>query len=200
MYELLILSALMVHDRTGYKLCKILEGSLEPRRPISNGVMYPLLHQLEKAGYITLETKAINRRKQKLAKITAAGVDRFENLMHTPIALDAKRESNFQFKLRALGHEPVGFQRTVLNAYREANHADITVYMRVIAQLQGRAATAERQRDAGWALRTLQLQVAVAQTRLNWVDAQLQVLSGLADEASFTDVPAKLEIEAENLD
>jgi DNA-binding PadR family transcriptional regulator len=54
MYELLILSALMVHDRTGYKLGKILEGNLEPRRQISNGVMYPMLHKLEKAGYITL--------------------------------------------------------------------------------------------------------------------------------------------------
>ena len=103
MYELLILSALMVHDRTGYKLCKILEGNLEPRRQISNGVMYPMLHKLEKSGYMTLETKQINGRAQKLAKITDAGFDRFEDLMHTPIAMDAKRESNFHFKFRGLG-------------------------------------------------------------------------------------------------
>mgnify|MGYP004700425815 CR=1 FL=1 len=189
MYELLILSALMVHDRTGYKLCKILEGNLEPRRQISNGVMYPMLHKLENAGFITLETKQINGRDQKLAKITAAGLTRFETLMHTSIALDAKRESNFRFKFRAMGHETVGFQREVLNAYRVAINADVTVYHDVIAHLQSRLDRPENAIDIGWSLRTFQLALSVAQTRLSWADSQLAELAGLAEDAHFTTVP-----------
>ena len=189
MYELLILSALMVHDRTGYKLSKILEGNLEPRRQISNGVMYPMLHKLEKVGYITLETKQINGRAQKLAKITDAGLARFEDLMHTPIAMDAKRESNFHFKFRGLGRETVGFQRDVLHAYREATDSDIAVYHKVIAHLQSILTDPDRQIDVGWSLRGLQLALNVAQTRLDWVNDQLHDLEGLADDAHFTTVP-----------
>lgn len=196
MYELLILSALIVRDRTGYKLRKILEGNLEPRRQISNGVMYPMLHKLEKAGYITLEVKLIKGRTQKLAKITPSGIDHFEALMHTPIAMDAKRESNFRFKFRGLGREPVGFQRSVLNDYRDATTADIDAYRGVIGHLHNILTDASKQVDVSWSLRTLQLALRVSQARLAWVDEQLKAMDGLADDAHFTAVP-KITTESE---
>ena len=189
MYELLILSALIVRDRTGYKLRKILEGNLEPRRQISNGVMYPMLHKLEKAGFITLETKLINGRTQKMAKITTLGLGQVETLMHAPIAMDAKRESNFRFKFRNLGREPVGFQRTVLKEYRDAVDADIDAYRGVMGHLQNILSESSHAIDVSWSLRTFQLALNVAQTRLAWVDTQLQALDGLADDARFTDAP-----------
>ncbi|MFZ2942377.1 MAG: PadR family transcriptional regulator, partial [Latilactobacillus curvatus] len=52
MYELLMLSALMSRNMSGYKLRIILENAMVPRRKISNGVLYPLLDKLESKGCI----------------------------------------------------------------------------------------------------------------------------------------------------
>ena len=54
MYELSILGALMSRDMSGYKLRQVLGSNLVPRREISNGVMYPVLQQLQHKGYITM--------------------------------------------------------------------------------------------------------------------------------------------------
>lgn len=189
MYDLLILGALMVHDRTGYKLRQILEGNLEPRRQISNGVMYPLLHKLQASGYITLSMVTVGGREQKLAHITDQGRRYFNQLMHSPIPMDAKRESTFRFKFRALGRENVGFQREVLRAYQSAIDADMEVYQFVSAHLNEVAGKTERQVDAGWSLRTLQLELALARAKLDWVKSQLNALSSLADTDHFTMLP-----------
>ncbi|WDF82889.1 PadR family transcriptional regulator [Lacticaseibacillus pabuli] len=193
MYDLLILGALMVHDRTGYKLRLILEGNLEPRRKISNGVIYPLLHKLSEAGYITLRNIVVGGRDQKLAHITNAGKTYFDQLMHTPIAMDAKRESTFRFKFRAMGRETVGFQRNALMAYHTAVSADINVYEEVIAHLRSVANNPERVPDSGWSLRTLQLQLAVSRTKLDWTDQQLRELAGRADSEQFIALPDEFE-------
>lgn len=189
MYDLLILGALMVNARTGYKLRQILEGNLEPRRQISNGVMYPLLHKLEAAGYITLSDELIKGRAQKLATITDAGRAYFTQLMHTPIPMDAKRESTFRFKFRALGRENVGFQRLVLQAYISATAADMEVYQFVTQHLQEIAGRTTRQ-DAGWSLRTLELERALATTKINWAQTQLQAMADLPDDAEYTALDA----------
>ncbi|WP_127848434.1 PadR family transcriptional regulator [Lacticaseibacillus hulanensis] len=189
MYDLLILGALMVHDRTGYKLRLILEGNLEPRRKFSNGVLYPLLHKLQAAGYIELSQIVVNGREQKLAHITPAGRQYFDQLMHTPIAMDAKRESTFMFKFRALGRENVGFQRETINAYIEAVNADCVVYKWVLVHLHEVGGRPERKPDAGWTVRTLQLQLAIAQAKLDWAQTQLDALAGKADTDSWTAMP-----------
>ena len=193
MYDLLILGALLVHDRTGYKLRLILEGNLEPRRKISNGVIYPLLHKLAQSGYITLRKIEVGGRDQKLAHITDAGRTYFDQLMHTPIAMDAKRESTFRFKFRTLGRETVGFQRDTLMAYHTAVAADISVYQAVTAHLRVVAPRPDRVPDAGWSLRTLQLQLAIAQAKLDWANNQLKALADKADSDHFTALPDEFE-------
>ncbi len=174
MYELLILGALMIHPRTGYKLRKILGGSLDPRREISNGVMYPLLHKLATAGFITLrDVEDDTARGSKLAEITEKGEARFNELMHEPIAVDAKRESMFRFKFRGLGRESTAYQRDVLTAYQTVVQEDLTVYRNVRMHLESIGDRPERKLDLGWTLRTIDLQIRVAETKLAWAAEQL---------------------------
>lgn len=189
MYDLLILGALMVHDRTGYKLRQILEGNLEPRRQISNGVMYPLLHKLAQAGYIKLSNVVVKGREQKLATITDAGREYFKQLMHTPIPMDAKRESTFRFKFRALGRENVGFQRETLRAYIVATEADVEVYSYVSQHLSAVAKEPDRTIDVGWSIRTLTLEKQLAMTKLEWANNQLEQLRSYEDDATFIELP-----------
>ncbi|WP_173021184.1 PadR family transcriptional regulator [Secundilactobacillus folii] len=189
MYDLLVLSALLVHDRTGYKLRKILETSLDPRRQISNGVMYPLLHRLEKSGYIELDTKIVKGHERKIAHITPAGEQYLHTLMKTPVAMDAKRESTFHFKFRALGREKVKFQRSVLQAYQTAIHSDIEVYQEVISHLKKIVERPERKMDVGWSLRTLQLELAVSNAKLAWTRSQLNELKSRSDDSVFIEPP-----------
>ncbi|WP_252902555.1 PadR family transcriptional regulator [Paucilactobacillus hokkaidonensis] len=65
MYELLILGVLRGRDMSGYKLGLVLEGSLVPRREISNGVLYPLINRLAAQGYIEITEKHDGPRNKK---------------------------------------------------------------------------------------------------------------------------------------
>ncbi|MBT9671122.1 transcriptional regulator [Secundilactobacillus kimchicus] len=189
MYELLVLGALMVHDRTGYKLRQILEGNLDTRRKISNGVMYPVLHKLEQDGYITLSKLRVEGREQKLASITDAGRVYFEELMHQPIPNDAKREATYRFKIRAMGRETVGFQRAVLTDYQTIILQDLKDYQTVTDHLLSQKDNPERQVDIGWNMRAFDLAQAINHAKLTWVNEQLAALDGLADDDHFTTLP-----------
>ncbi len=52
MYELIILSQLMVQPAHGYMIAKIINDMIGPYARISNGRLYPLLSKLEKSGLI----------------------------------------------------------------------------------------------------------------------------------------------------
>lgn len=181
MYELLILGALMAHERSGYKLGLILEGSLEPRRKISNGVLYPMLHKLADAGYITLRDETTTGRRSKIASITDPGRERVHELMREAIPEDAKRESAYHFKFRAMSYEPVAVQRQILQEYRDVCEQDQTVYTYVEKHLKERRAAGKRGDDVVSILSLLQLQLVLAKTKLQWVDAQLALLPATDD-------------------
>lgn len=181
MYELLILGALMAHERSGYKLGLILEASLEPRRKISNGVLYPMLHKLAAAGYITLRDETTTGRRSKVATITDAGRERVHELMREAIPEDAKRESTYRFKFRTMSYEPVAVQRQILEEYRALCEEDQTVYGYVAQHLKERRAAGKRGDDVVSILSMLQLQLALAKTKLQWVDTQLAQLPAADD-------------------
>lgn len=176
MYELLILGALMAHERSGYKLGLILEASLEPRRKISNGVIYPMLHKLEDAGFITVRVDQSGGRSAKIATITPAGRARLHVLMQQPVPEDAKRESTYRFKFRALSYEPASVQRAVLSDFADVSEQDALLYARVHRHLSERLAAGERSADVTSALRMFELQESLAQTKRDWAKAQMAQL------------------------
>lgn len=174
MYELLILGALLVHERTGYKLREILGNMLEPRRRVSNSVIYPVLHKMAQAGYISLREVAESGRKQKVASILPAGERHFAQLMAAPVPLDAKREETYRFKLRNLYRVSPELQRRILLAYRRACQDDMTVYAKVDGHLMQNN---QRRADAPWAHRVFQLQRSLCHSKIDWVDAQLAIIN-----------------------
>ncbi|WP_196246304.1 PadR family transcriptional regulator [Lacticaseibacillus zhaodongensis] len=176
MYELLILGALLVQDRTGYKLREMLGSMLEPQRKISNGVIYPVLHKMAVAGYITLEETAESGRKQKLAHILPAGEQRFNELMTAPVPLDAKREETYRFKFHNLYRVKPVQQQAILHAYRVACQQDLESSRALDRHLQRLSESADRP-DTDWIRRTIRLQMAVSQSKIDWADQQLAAIN-----------------------
>jgi len=86
MYELIILSQLMLQPAHGYLIASIINDIIGPYARISNGRLYPLLSKLEKSGLIdpVKDTPAVGRqsdRQLRTYKITEAGRKRFHELM-----------------------------------------------------------------------------------------------------------------------
>jgi DNA-binding PadR family transcriptional regulator len=85
MYELIILSQLMLQPAHGYLIASIINDMIGPYARISNGRLYPLLSKLEKSGLIApyTETPAGQQSDRQLRtyEITEAGRKRFHELM-----------------------------------------------------------------------------------------------------------------------
>ena len=85
MYELIILSQLMMRPAHGYMIASIINDMIGPYARISNGRMYPLLSKLEKSGLITpaneIPAGQQSDRHLRTYKITEAGRKRFHELM-----------------------------------------------------------------------------------------------------------------------
>ena len=85
MYELIILSHLMLHPAHGYMIASIINDMIGPYARISNGRLYPLLLKMEKSGliapYIEAPTGQQSDRQLRTYEITEAGRKRFHELM-----------------------------------------------------------------------------------------------------------------------
>ena len=85
MYELIILSLLMLQPAHGYLIAKIINDMIGPYARISNGRLYPLLAKMEKSGLIAPYTEAPagqqSDRQLRAYEITEAGRRRFHELM-----------------------------------------------------------------------------------------------------------------------
>ena len=85
MYELIILSQLMLQPAHGYMIASIINDMIGPYARIGNGRLYPLLSKLEKTGLIAPynEAPAAHQgdRQLRTYEITEAGRKRFYELM-----------------------------------------------------------------------------------------------------------------------
>jgi len=179
MYELLILGTLISRDMSGYKLAQVLESALVPRRKISNGVIYPILKKLATTGDIVFVPAKIDSRGKRLAQITAQGREHLHEMLVTPVALDAKRESLYRFKFRGMANESPAVQGQILNEYKAAILSDLEIYQQVYLHLQKNLATSptERANALTWGIRTLELQIAGSETKVKWTNQQLTTLA-----------------------
>jgi len=81
MYELIILTHLMRRPAHGYLIAKIINDIIGPYARVSNGRLYPLLAKLEQSGLITSCMALPGERHLRAYCITAAGKQRFHELM-----------------------------------------------------------------------------------------------------------------------
>lgn len=77
--ELAVLAALAPGQRYGYELLTLLEDATGGTPEIKEGTLYPVLHRLEDAGYVTTSWEAEGRSKpRKYYSLTDAGRARLD--------------------------------------------------------------------------------------------------------------------------
>lgn len=70
---LLILSLLSDKDMYGYEMIETLAKRSQNVFELKTGTLYPLLHQLVKAGHLTSYETEVKRKKRKYYQLTATG-------------------------------------------------------------------------------------------------------------------------------
>ena len=106
MYELIILSQLMLQPAHGYMIASIINDIIGPYARISNGRLYPLLAKLEKSGLIAPHTEVPmgqqSDRQLRTYEITEAGRKRFHELMMNTTSNPGEYQKIFMQKVSML--------------------------------------------------------------------------------------------------
>jgi DNA-binding PadR family transcriptional regulator len=106
MYELIILSQLMLQPAHGYMIASIINDMIGPYARISNGRLYPLLSKLEKSGLIAPANETLagqqSDRQLRTYKITEVGRKRFHELMMDTTSNPGEYQKIFLLKVSML--------------------------------------------------------------------------------------------------
>lgn len=78
--ELLVLKLLASREMYGYELVKAIRVVTGEAITFGEGVVYPVLHGLEKGGSLKAKRKAVNGRTRVYYSVTPKGRKRFEKL------------------------------------------------------------------------------------------------------------------------
>lgn len=78
--ELVILRLLQQEEMYGYEIVQAIRSRTEAVIAIGEGVVYPVLHGLERDGALTSRRKAVNGRSRIYYSVTAAGAHRLADL------------------------------------------------------------------------------------------------------------------------
>lgn len=78
--ELLVLRLLSQREMYGYELVKSVRAVTGEAISLAEGVIYPVLHGLEKAGALTAQRKPVNGRTRVYYSVTPLGRERLESL------------------------------------------------------------------------------------------------------------------------
>jgi DNA-binding PadR family transcriptional regulator len=126
-YELFVLGELMDGPSHGYKLREVLSSLFGPFRQISWGILYPLIRDLEREGFIAAEREIVMEEREQAASgirqrrhytITATGRARFYALMLEQGDYNADYRELFIAKLNNFDHLSPEQQLVVLSHYR----------------------------------------------------------------------------------
>jgi len=181
-YELFVLGELMDKPLHGYVLHSVIQKVIGPVRQMSWGALYPLIRRLEQGGFIARAEGGAGGRERKLYRITDDGVTRFYALMAEPGAYDADYPVLFTIKMSNFHHVDQEQRLAIVRHYR-AYVQFIYDYMQTSRRhitLEPEIPEAERPHI----LRTLEHRLHGAQTDLQWIDAEIERLSG-EDSASL---------------
>ena len=86
----IVLASLIKRESYGYAILKRVQEASARRIEWTDGMLYPVLHRLERLGYIEGKWKAAeNGRKRKYYRITARGKSQLDDEMQQWQAVDA---------------------------------------------------------------------------------------------------------------
>ena len=78
--ELLLLRLLKEREMYGYELVRAIKKVTDEAISLGEGVVYPVLHSLERNGSLTSKRKAVGGRTRVYYSVTKKGRDRLEKL------------------------------------------------------------------------------------------------------------------------
>jgi PadR family transcriptional regulator, regulatory protein PadR len=81
--ELLVLSLLQEEEMYGYEIVQAIRGRSDAVIAVGEGVVYPVLHGLERAGALKSRRKTVNGRSRIYYAVTPAGAQRLADLSST---------------------------------------------------------------------------------------------------------------------
>ena len=87
--ELLILSLLQQGEMYGYEIVQAIRDRTGESIALGEGVVYPVLHNLERDGALTAQRKPVNGRSRIYYSLTPTGLRRLSNLSATWTSLTA---------------------------------------------------------------------------------------------------------------
>ncbi|MFT8709148.1 MAG: PadR family transcriptional regulator [Sporolactobacillus sp.] len=117
-YQLFILGELMDEPHHGYLLFSTLNKIIGPMRSISWGMLYPLIHKMEKQGWIEpAPQQQVSGHPRKSYAITASGKERFFQLMARPIGNHPEYELHAWLKFVNFDQIGTRLQREIINDY-----------------------------------------------------------------------------------
>jgi PadR family transcriptional regulator len=103
--ELLILRLLKEREMYGYELVRVIRVETEDAIRLGEGVVYPVLHALEREGALKSRRKSVNGRTRVYYTVTARGTKRLRVL--------AGQWSRIANALRNLAEEPQSAPRAI---------------------------------------------------------------------------------------
>lgn len=186
-YELFVLGELMVQPIYSSILHLIAQRILGPWRPLSWGILSPLIRRLEQEGLITSvveQPQEGNRRPgrgqpPRIYAITTAGRERFLTLMLTPSAYNRDTREMFVIKLSKLQFLAPAQQVDILAWYRTYLTDLCTYHQSEQSELLHAAYISEDERPG--ILQAIQFQLQTLEAELSWVE-RLMASSQAAEE------------------
>jgi len=180
-YELFVLGELMVQPMSGSFLHETARRMLGPFRPLSWGIISPLLHHLEQQGLVT---SVIERRQAGLSPagrgqpprsyaITPAGRERFLSLLLTPSAYSRDTPEEFVIKLIKFQFLTPAQRVRVLQWYRSYQDILRNSYQEARDYVRHNPEITEGERT--WIMRSIEYRRHRAQAERSWLDQQIAV-------------------------
>lgn len=79
--ELLVLRLLRDKEMYGYELVEAIRAASNDNLSFAEGVIYPVLHSLERDGALSTRRQTVNGRSRVYYSVTPTGKDRFNDLL-----------------------------------------------------------------------------------------------------------------------
>jgi DNA-binding PadR family transcriptional regulator len=179
LYELFVLGELMVQPMSGSFLHETARRILGPFRPLSWGIISPLLRRLEQQGLVrsVIEQRRAGlpaaRRGQppRSYALTPAGRERFLSLLLTPGPYSRDTPEEFVIKLTKFQFLTPAQRVTVLQWYRSYQDLLRRSYQEARDFVRHHPEITEGER--AWIMRSIEYRLHRAQAECSWLDQQI---------------------------